>query len=159
MGFYNFRDQLSQKEINDVLSYQPIATCSPVNFVTTTQLQQQQQQQQHSVLAPKLNHFPDRHQFVKPPMTTTTTTTATASPDKQYCKLRIGSLENRPSGSGSIHASHHLHSNYEHHQPIVHEPSKVYRKSPFLPRKECPDNNSTPKKESKLSTLGEQIKL
>lgn len=127
------RDQLLPNQIadNGNSGYQQIELCKPnIELVAATQ---------HRLFDTIPSHTPERHPFAKPPST---------SPDNQYCTLHLNSFEASTSTRGS---QQHHYPNYE--QSVVPEPSKVYRKSPFLPRKkEGAEGN--PKKESKLSTLG-----
>lgn len=135
------RDTLLQHQDTD--NDQEIEMCSPMQLVRS----------------PQASLFADRHPFAKPPA---------ACPDPQpFCNFSVSSFDAVPlvvgtaSGSSSVPArSHHPHHHPSYDQPVVPEPIKVYRKSPFLPRKKASPESTisgssqTPKKESKLSTLG-----
>lgn len=130
-------------------SYPEIEMCSPLKLVTSPP-----PSRIYSPPSPIPSHIPVRHPFANPAPTSNTTHT-NVSPEKQYCNFRVGSFESppAPATASPLRILNHQQS-YE--QPVVPEPSKVYRKSPFLPRKnKSPESSTTaPKKESKLSTLG-----
>lgn len=140
-----YRDNLSQHQDTD--NDQEIEMCSPMPLVTS----------------PQASLFADRHPFAvaKP--------SSTSPPDQQYGHFRVSSFDGAPVASVPSMTLRSNpppqppppHHHYQHHtsyeQPVVlpPEPIKVYRKSPFLPRKKSsPESNLVPKKESKLSTLG-----
>lgn len=129
--------------------YPEIEMCSPLKLVTSPP-----PSRIYSPPSPIPSHIPVRHPFTNP-VPAPNTTHSNVSPEKQYCNFRVGSFESppAPATASPLRILNHQQS-YE--QPVVPEPSKVYRKSPFLPRKnKSPESSTTaPKKESKLSTLG-----
>lgn len=96
-----------------------------------------------------------RHHFAAKPFPTTATTT-TSPEQKQYS-----------SGNGWFESAPNQQNGYSPRQPqqfsydAPPEPVKVYRKSPFLPRKKNNAEGGAPsltvKKESKLSSLGSTL--
>lgn len=130
------RDQLPRNQSEDneyTTGYQQIELCNPKIELATAP--------QHRLFETLPTHAPERHPFAKPP--------STSSPDSQYCTLHLNSFAASTVTTRTSQPQHY--ANYE--QSVVPEPSKVYRKSPFLPRKK-EGAESNPKKESKLSTLG-----
>lgn len=154
-----YRDQLLNHQMmttttdndHNLGPYPAIDMCSPLQLVKSPP--------PSSIYAPPSpipSHIPVRHPFAKPPAP------LNISPEKQYSNFRVGSFEASPADT----ASTSLRSQYPqpppsstYEPPVGPEPSKVYRKSPFLPRKtKSPESSLAPKKESKLSTLGSWTK-
>lgn len=92
------------------------------------------------------SHIPERHPF---------SPVATTSPEKQRYNTFCISSPGVPVEYNESPAPH-VGNTLKYDQSALPEPSKVYRKSPFLPRKTgSPDSTKGAKKESKLSTFGE----
>lgn len=100
--------------------------------IKSPEVHQQQQQHQHQ-------HHPQRQ--------------------AEYCNFQSSPYDRSLAISGLTPAPRNMKLQCSQpNPPVAMEPSKVYRKSPFLPRKkDSPEISSAPKKESKLSTLGSSL--